>query len=179
MLKKNKPPKPQYRRAQTAMEYMLLLAVVVTVTIIGFYRLGPRTQYAANLYYQRAAAGIVGTSAPQASAPAVDGEWCNWGPCQGCGTSIQTRTCSCPSPSNGGATCFGIASQPCQGPPATDTWRIACRQNPGVPGHCHDAIECGSFNAGNCCDPGQRPDDSSLRLDVPCSCPFPSFCSCH
>ena len=152
----------------------MLLAIVVTVTVIGFYRLSPRTQYAANLYFERAAAGIIGTRAPQAGPLPINGGWClDYNGCTApvCGTGIETRQCACPSPANGGAPCYGASTRPCQGPnPVTQTWSIAYHSNPGASGHCHEVAQCGRglLGGNGCCDPSQTP--TNLREDVACTC---------
>ena len=48
------------RRAQTAIEYLLLLMAVVAIVLIGFKLYMPRIQETSNIYYNRAASGIVG-----------------------------------------------------------------------------------------------------------------------
>jgi Thrombospondin type 1 domain len=46
--------------------------------------------------------------------PKVNGGWTPFGACSvTCGTGTQTRNCSMPVPSGGGATCTGVASQTC------------------------------------------------------------------
>ena len=187
MLKKNhfKDNDLRSHRAQTAMEYILLLAVVVTVTVIGFYHLGPRTQYAANLYCQRAAAGIVGVPAPEAGPEPINGGWCEeYSVCDvTCGPGNQTRPCACPTPSNGGAPCYGRATRPCLGPdPVTGSWIFpVCYRNAYGSSHCHEETACSP--QGSCCDFSQRPvDPSDLITDFPCgSCTGPRVtdeCDC-
>ncbi|MBP9855529.1 MAG: class III signal peptide-containing protein [Candidatus Omnitrophica bacterium] len=51
--------KPQ-KKAQTAIEYMLVLAVIVASVMIAFPKYMPRITNAANTYYNKAASGIVG-----------------------------------------------------------------------------------------------------------------------
>ena len=48
------------RKAQTAIEYMLLLAVVVTIVLVGFRTWLPQTHDAANVYFDRVSVGILG-----------------------------------------------------------------------------------------------------------------------
>ena len=50
---------------------------------------------------------------PNAPSP-VNGGWSDWSGCsKNCGGGTQTRTCTNPSPQNGGATCSGPSSQSC------------------------------------------------------------------
>ena len=44
----------------------------------------------------------------------VAGGWTDWGVCsKTCGTGTQTRTCTNPTPANGGADCTGVLVQDC------------------------------------------------------------------
>ena len=52
------------RKAQTAVEYMLLLAVVVSIVLIGFRTFLPRAQTAGNVYFQRTGSSILGNPNP-------------------------------------------------------------------------------------------------------------------
>ena len=46
--------------------------------------------------------------------PSLVGGWSEWGRCsKTCGTGTQTRTCTNPTPLNGGAQCSGESSQDC------------------------------------------------------------------
>jgi len=47
-------------KAQTAIEYMLLLAITVTIVMVGFKVYLPTTTNAANIYYNRVSTGILG-----------------------------------------------------------------------------------------------------------------------
>ncbi|MBU4334697.1 MAG: thrombospondin type-1 domain-containing protein, partial [Candidatus Omnitrophica bacterium] len=122
---------------QTATEYMLILAGVAAVTLIGFKTYLPKVTEVSETYFNRSAAGIAGKPNPcgdsfcnvphetpenccadcggcSVAAPAVDGGWCSYGACsQSCGGGIQSRTCTCPPPSNGGDDCDGPASIAC------------------------------------------------------------------
>jgi len=52
------------KKAQTAIEYMLLLGVIVAIVLIGFKTYLPRTQDAANIYFNRVSVGILGEPNP-------------------------------------------------------------------------------------------------------------------
>jgi Flp pilus assembly pilin Flp len=47
-------------QGQTAIEYLLLLAVVVAIVLVGFKTYLPQSHNAVDLYYNRAAVGIMG-----------------------------------------------------------------------------------------------------------------------
>ena len=52
------------RRAQTAIEYMLLLGVVVALVLISFKTYLPRMRTSANTYFNRTVIGILGKPNP-------------------------------------------------------------------------------------------------------------------
>ncbi len=52
------------KKGQTAIEYMLLLAVVVAIVITAVPWFFPVTQNAASVYYNRVGLGIVGEPPP-------------------------------------------------------------------------------------------------------------------
>lgn len=58
----------------------------------------------------------------------VNGGWSEWSSCsETCGGGVQTRTCTNPAPSGGGAGCTGLSSQtcntqPCPQPPINGGW---------------------------------------------------------
>lgn len=52
------------KNAQTAIEYMLLLGVVVALVLIGFKVSLPQTRASANIFFNRAAIGIMGKPNP-------------------------------------------------------------------------------------------------------------------
>ncbi len=55
-------PKYTKRRAQTAIEYLLLLAVVVAIVLVGFKYLVPQSRDASEEFYNKAAIGILGNA---------------------------------------------------------------------------------------------------------------------
>ena len=94
----------------------------------------------------------------------IDGEWSdwsNWGSCSGSQTSItRTRTCTNPSPSNGGNDCVGSSSenQGCSSCPPFDNVYTGCSTTQGTIefGGGHTEAECTALctNASNlpgCC----------------------------
>ena len=52
------------RQGQTAVEYLLLLGIVVTVVLVGFSKYLPRAQQASNIYFQRVGEGVLGEPNP-------------------------------------------------------------------------------------------------------------------
>lgn len=52
------------QKAQTAIEYMLLLGVVVALVLIAFKVSLPKMRVSANTYFNRAAIGIMGDPNP-------------------------------------------------------------------------------------------------------------------
>ena len=54
-MKKNLP-----QNGQQAIEYVLLLAIVVAIVLFGFKKYIPQTRDASELYYNRVAVGILG-----------------------------------------------------------------------------------------------------------------------
>ncbi|HPN88980.1 MAG TPA: class III signal peptide-containing protein [Candidatus Omnitrophota bacterium] len=49
-----------FKNGQTAFEYILLLAVVLSIVLIGFNKYLPRTHSAANVFFDKTYNGIVG-----------------------------------------------------------------------------------------------------------------------
>ncbi|MCA9407380.1 MAG: hypothetical protein H6755_01960 [Candidatus Omnitrophica bacterium] len=52
--------KKKSKSAQSAIEYLLLLAVVVSIVLVGFNKYLPRTYNAAQVYFNRASVGVLG-----------------------------------------------------------------------------------------------------------------------
>ncbi|MBU1132929.1 thrombospondin type-1 domain-containing protein, partial [Patescibacteria group bacterium] len=64
----------------------------------------------------------------------VNGGWCAWGACSAtCGGGTQTRTCSCPSPANGGANCVGPSTQACNTQACTYSLKVYVRNVDNYP----------------------------------------------
>lgn len=59
----NDYPVMREKRAQTAIEYMLLLAAVVAIVLVGFKTYLPRVLESSNVYLNRAGVGILGNAA--------------------------------------------------------------------------------------------------------------------
>ncbi len=79
----------QSQKAQMAIEYMLLLMVVVSIVLIGFPKYLPQTRNAANTYFNRMVVGIMGKPNP-----------CGDGFCD---PNFEKKDCSC------GVDCGGCA----------------------------------------------------------------------
>jgi len=48
------------REGQTAIEYMLLLGIVVSVVLVAFNSMLPRVQSASNMYFDKVAVSLMG-----------------------------------------------------------------------------------------------------------------------
>ena len=94
------------KKAQTAIEYLLLLALVAVVVIISFSNLLPRVKDSSGQYFVKATESIMGQNARR-----VNGGWCDWGEpalVQGSVTQcMQNRLCDCPPPFGTGDICAG------------------------------------------------------------------------
>jgi len=123
--------------AQAALEYMLLLAVTVAVVLVGMQNYLPRTERAAELFFNETANVIFGRNPVGVPIP---GGWGAWTACPLCGSgNIQTRLCNNPLPSGGGQSCIGQRQRdcvniPCQ--PVDCQWGAwsgcACSPTPGT-----------------------------------------------
>ena len=63
-------PHPR-RKGQTAIEYMILLGVVVALVLIAFKTQLPRMRVSANIYFNRAMLGIIGSRTPAGTGSAA------------------------------------------------------------------------------------------------------------
>ncbi len=120
------PQRKKHIKAQSAIEYLLLLGVVVTVVLAGFQTFIPRTRdrQVKDDYFISSARGIMGPRAALTRVVPINGGWGAWGswsPCVGAcvGTQSRFRACDSPPPQNGGG-CTGpsIESQSCSNPGA-------------------------------------------------------------
>lgn len=114
------PPK-----AQTAIEYLILLSLVAVIVMISFANLLPRANQAVSSLFSRGRASIMG-----ATVESIDGDWCEWSPCLDCtnasiaaclnqvaqNITVQYRLCDCPAPLGSGTICSGASAQSCVPP---------------------------------------------------------------
>ena len=87
---------------QSALEYLLLFAVVAAAVLAGFKYVLPQVRNSSEGYYNSVTRVIMGEN-PQP----VNGGWCPWEPCVPsvngvAGTVMSYRTCQCPPPAFGG-----------------------------------------------------------------------------
>ncbi len=97
-------------RGQTALEYLLLLAVVAAVVFAGFKTFVPQTRQATEGYYNQVSRVLQGET-PQP----VNGGWCP-AYCpdpKACGPAAISKVCGCPAPAFGGAYCSGATFEVC------------------------------------------------------------------
>jgi len=89
---------PKRTKAQTAIEYLLLFAVVAVVVLVAFRNLLPRANVIAGGYYNKVAVGIMGVPPPSA-------DFTDPGPCDGvvCSSfsSDQNSCCEAGNPAAG------------------------------------------------------------------------------
>ena len=97
----------------------------------------------------------------------INGDWSTWSTCnKTCGGGTQTRTCTNPSPSNGGADCSGSSSQSCnnQGCPINGVWSAwgACNVTCGTgtqtrsctnPAPANGGADCSGNSSQPCTEP--------------------------
>ena len=100
-------------RGQTAMEYLLLLAVVAVVVIACFRKgaLVDQVHDSAQNYYGSVTQVIMGTGNEIANGEQIvpiNGGWCPVQcPPSGTGATVVYATCACPQPAFGGKYCSG------------------------------------------------------------------------
>jgi hypothetical protein len=97
------------KRAQTALEYLLLLGIVAFIVLAAFSKGGMLTKVHDTAQDQFAGVtNVIMGANPQA----IPGGWCEWTPCSQ-GVTNQFRSCECPAPAFGGAACSGQAQRAC------------------------------------------------------------------
>ena len=91
-------------RAQTAMEYLLLLAVVGIIVLSSLRFFLPRVNQSSEGYYNSVTRTILGED----PAP-IDGDWCvpTCPDSNTTGNPLMFKTCECPAPAFGGRYCQG------------------------------------------------------------------------
>ncbi|MFA5059398.1 MAG: hypothetical protein WC676_02080 [Candidatus Omnitrophota bacterium] len=52
------------QKAQTAIEYLLIFALVAVIVFVGFKTILPRTQQSANVFFNKVTDGIMGEPPP-------------------------------------------------------------------------------------------------------------------
>lgn len=112
-------------KAQSAVEYLLLLAIVGVVVIAGFQAFLPKTQKTTEGYFNTVSRAIVGGSGTNEDGTSfnndpkpIDGGWCGLDgqpltnrteKCESqlpCGVQVRYRECACPRPAFGGKHCM-------------------------------------------------------------------------
>lgn len=91
--------------------------------------------------------------------PKMDGGWTDYGACSApCDTGTQSRTCTSPEPTNGGATCVGAATQECN--------TNACN-DPSAAGSSSSGAAASSSGAGETTGAASSIFSSSLSILLP------------
>ena len=103
----------RHRCGQTALEYLLLFAIVAAAVLFSFKNFLPQVRNSSEGYYNSVTRVIMGEN-PRP----IDGGWCPWEPCVPsvngvAGTTTSYRTCQCPTPAFGGADCPGAGNKSC------------------------------------------------------------------
>ncbi len=105
------------RRAQVALEYLLLIGLVSVLVILAFRPIGVinQTVNSAAEYYHTGASAIMGGSyvggqVVMEDPLPINGGWCDWSRCV---NGFKVRECACPRKAFGGAECGGSAVDPC------------------------------------------------------------------
>ncbi|MEI7997980.1 MAG: hypothetical protein WCH62_00520, partial [Candidatus Omnitrophota bacterium] len=94
--------------AQTAIEYLLILAVVGTLVLFSFSSLLPKIYTSSEGYYNQVTDVIIANKPNGKSLQPIDGRYCEV-ECppvgSACGNPTRYRTCECPAPAFGGKDC--------------------------------------------------------------------------
>jgi hypothetical protein len=103
-----------YFKAQTMMEYILVMVVIVVGVFLAFKSGGggvlERLNSQTVQYFDTGATALTGgyyngTSVVRVDPNKIDGGWCEW---TSCVNGYQSRECACPRPAFGGAACADI-----------------------------------------------------------------------
>ena len=142
---------------QTAIEYLLLFALVSFIVFMAFAKGGFIFQvHDKSKEYFEAISNVIMGDNPKP----INGGWCDWTPCSSGGIKQQYRSCECPAPAFGGLACTTDA----QG---------AARACPGQPGGwCLSPCQDSTTHA--LCAPDNVPAKGKIIPTV-CMCPAP-FC---
>lgn len=91
-----------FNHAQTAVEYLLILAVVAAVVLAAFKFLLPQVRTSSEGYYNNVTDVVLGNGKVEK----IDGGWCPVEcPPAGTGNPMRYRICECPAPAFGGLYC--------------------------------------------------------------------------
>ncbi|MBF0330371.1 MAG: hypothetical protein HQL17_00405 [Candidatus Omnitrophica bacterium] len=130
--------KPLFSKAQTMIEYVLVMVVVAAV-VFGAFTAGNngmlhKTQNAATQYFDTGAAAIMGGyyeggQYVELDPKPINGAWCL--PCPVIG-GVQVCDCACPRPAFGGTPCTAVVPPP---PPCVPDCSAGCGDN-GCGGSC-------------------------------------------
>ncbi len=135
-------------KAQSAVEYLLLLAIVGVVVVVGFQTFLPKTQETTEGYFNTVSRAIIGGNGTNEDGTSynndpkpIDGGWCDLSgqplinhagteECESglpCGAQARYRECACPSPAFGGKHCMETKPEQAR---VLCTERIACKDCP-------------------------------------------------
>ena len=103
MDKKYKTPA---QKAQAAIEYIILLGVIVSIVLISFARVMPRVNKSAEHFFNETTNIIIDKNPVTVCTP---GGWTAWTACPPCGGGSRTRACT----DTCGVGCSGAASELC------------------------------------------------------------------
>lgn len=170
-----------HNHAQTAIEYLLILAVVAAIVLASQKVLLPKVQNSAEGYYNNVTDVILSRNVQ-----AISGGWCPVecppvsGNPQACGNPIRYRTCECPAPAFGGAYCPNDSlvkgNMVCQGDRCQCTGLKSC-DNTCTDQSCSaltPACDQVTFGSNNC-----NPPQSCFRVGPPCPTCIPDPNQCN